>query len=131
VRGLSSLRVAALIAVAIGGMTSFALLLRAGQHTPSFLLFVMTCWVLAPFAALALAVTLSDRWPHAVRTTVYCMAIIVTLGALAIYADDARGHRRPQAAFVFVMVPPVSVVCLATALGIAALIGRTSRTSNP
>jgi hypothetical protein len=123
------LRVAACFTLAIGAAGSLALLLRAGQHTPGFLLLVMAGWVLAPFSALALAVTLSNRWSRAVRVTLYSMAIVVTFGALAVYADDARGHRRPQAGFVFVMVPPASVLCLAAALAIAGLANRTSRAS--
>src|SRR5438552_5993754 len=108
VRGAGALRSAALAAVVVGAVGSMTLLLRAGQHTPPFLLFVMASWVLAPFAALGIALMSSNRWSRAMRATLYCAAIVVTLGSLAIYGDDARGHRRPQAGFVYVMVPPMS-----------------------
>ena len=74
-------RRAAQIAIAIGAAGSLAFLVRAGERTPPFLLFVMASWVLAPFVMLAIAVSVSQRWPRLVRTTLYTAAISVTDGA--------------------------------------------------
>ena len=50
--------------------------------------------------------------------------LVIALGSLAIYADDARGHRRPQAAFVYVAVPPASWLLLGVVVPIAAVMAR-------
>ena len=52
------------------------------------------------------------------------MMLVVTLGSLAIYGDDALGHRRAQAAFVYVVVPPASWLLISMVVPIAALISR-------
>ncbi len=125
---LGRLRAAALIAVVVGAAGSVGLLLRAGQRAPRLLLILMAIWVLSPFIALVLANVVSKRWSSLTRATLYGVMLAVTLGSLAIYGDDAMGHRRAQAAFVFVLVPPVSWLLIAIAVPIAAFIsGRLSR----
>lgn len=125
VRGpLGRLRGAALIAALVGGVGSFGLMLRAGQRSPRLLLVLFTFWVLAPFAALVLAHVLSKRWSVLTRATLYIVMLIITLGSLIIYVDDAFGHRRPQAAFVYVAVPPASWLLMAIVVPLAALISR-------
>ena len=125
---LGRLRAAAMIAVVVGAAGSVGLLLRAGQRTPRFLLVLMAIWVLSPFIALVLANVVSKRWSSLTRATLYGVMFAVALGSLAIYGDDAMGHRRPQAAFVFVLVPPASCLLIAIAVPIAAFIsGRLSR----
>ena len=127
---LGRLRSAALIAVAVGAAGSAGLLLRQGQRTPRLVLVLMAIWVLSPFIALALANVVSKRWSIPTRATLYGVTLAVTLGSLAVYGDDATGHRRPQAAFVFVLVPPVSWLLTIVAVSIAALYsGRVSRRS--
>ena len=124
---LGQLRAAALIAVLAGAVGSLGLLLRAGQRSPRFLLALFVIWVLAPFVALAWATAVSKRWSVHTRATLYSVMLVATLGSLAVYGDDALGHRRPQAAFVYVLVPPVSCLLAAIALAVAALIsGRRS-----
>ena len=54
----------------------------------------------------------------------YVVMLVIALGSLAIYADDARGHRRPQAAFVYVAVPPASWLLLGVVVPIAAVMAR-------
>ncbi|MDQ6828902.1 MAG: hypothetical protein M3081_08555 [Gemmatimonadota bacterium] len=127
-RFLGRLRDAALIAAYAGAAGSLALMLVAGQHPPTFLLVIFAFWVAAPFALFMLADIASKRWSLRTRATLYVAMLVVTLGSLAVYADDARGHRRPQAAFVYVAVPPASVLLGAIAVAIAALIsGNRSR----
>jgi hypothetical protein len=84
----------------------------------------MLLWVLAPFVGLVLAEVVSKRWPVPVRTTLYCLSLVVTLGSLAIYANDALRPRKAQAAFVFVAVPLVLWIVIAVAVPIAALVSR-------
>ena len=121
---LGLLRPAALIAVVAGAAGSLVLLLRAGQRTPRFLLFLLAIWVLSPFKALAVAHRISKGWPVPTRATLYSLIVVVALASLAIYGDDAFGHRMPQAGFVYVVVPLVSWL-LMVIVTIAALVSGT------
>ena len=70
----------------------------------------------------------SRRWSPLTRGTLYAMMLIVTFGTLGIYSEDALWPRKAQAAFVYVLAPPMS--CLLTAVVIAAaafLSGKRSR----
>jgi hypothetical protein len=122
------LRRAALIAVLVGAVGSVGFLLRAGQRTPRFLLVIMVLWVLAPFMALIFAGVISKRWTILARApapaTLYSLMLVLTLGSLAIYVDDALRPRQAQAAFVFVIVPIASWLTMAVAIPIAALLSR-------
>ena len=118
------MRAAALIAVLAGAVGSVGLLLRSGQDSPRLLLVLFVIWVLSPFVALVAASVVSKRWSVLTRATLYSVMLLVALGSLAIYGDDALGHRRPQAAFVYVAVPPVSWLLIAIVVAIAALISR-------
>jgi len=129
---LGFLRVAALIVAVAGAAGSLGLMLRAGQRTPRFLLVVFVVWVLSPFVALVWAHRVSRRWPVLTRAALYSVMLVVALGSLAIYGDDALGHRRPQAAFVYVAVPPASWLLIAIVIPIAALTSRRrSRARHP
>ena len=128
--GFIGLRVAALIGVTAGAVGSVGLLLRAGQRTPGLLLFILAIWVLSPFMALTLAHGLSKRWAVLTRTTLYSVMLVVTLGSLAIYGDDALEHRSAQAGFVYVMVPPASWLLIATVVPIAAFISSRRSTAS-
>ena len=126
-RWLDRLRIAALVVALVGTVGSVGLFLRASQRTPRLLLVIMAIWVFSPFVALVWANVVSKRWSALTRTTLYCVMLVITLASLAIYADDALGHRRPQAAFVYVMVPPVSWLLIAVVVPLAAFIsGRQS-----
>ena len=123
------MRAAALTALAVGAGGSVALMLRAGQRSPGLLIVLFLGWVLSPFVLLVLADAASKRWSAFTRAALYGVMLVVAAGSLAIYADDARGHRRPQAAFVYVAVPPASWLLLATVVPIAAVMSR--RSSRP
>ena len=125
---LGRLRAAALIAVLVGAGGSVGLMLRAGHRSPRLLLVLFAIWVLSPFMALVLANVVLKRWSVLTRATLYSVTLVLTLGSLAIYGDDALRHRRAQAAFVFVVVPLVSWLLIAIVVPIAAFIsGRLSR----
>lgn len=102
-----------LIAGAVG---SLMLMLYAGRSNTHILITIgFVFWVLAPFALLALT---ERRAGNATLTW------IVVLGSLAIYAYRAAVPPRSTGAFLFVIVPPVSVVLVIVALGIVSLRAR-------
>jgi uncharacterized membrane protein YsdA (DUF1294 family) len=121
------LRQAALVAVGLGVIGSLGLLFHASRHTPTFLRVIFVFWTLSPFAALLAANATSARWRAPTRTVLYLMMIGISVGSLAIYGDDARAHRRPQAAFVYVLVPPVSWALTTVALTAAEVTARRQR----
>ena len=119
------MRATARIAVEIGALGSVALMLYAARTNRHLLITVLfTIWVLAPFVALALAGRMSASWSPVSRATLHALTLIVTVGSLVIYGYRAVSPPRSTGAFVFVIVPPVSVVLLLIALAVAALISR-------
>ncbi len=119
------MRAAARIAVVVGALGSVTLMLYAGRSNRHYLVTVLfIIWVLAPFVALALARRMSEAWSAVTRTTLYAVTLIVTALSLAIYGYRAVFPPRSTGAFVFVIVPPLSVLLLLFALAIAALLSR-------
>ena len=126
---LGLLRIAAVLILVVGFTGSLVFMFRAGQHTPRLLLILFTIWVLAPFVALFWANTVSKRWSAVTRATLHCVMLIVSLGSLAIYGEwiDVRPAGSANA-FLFVIVPPVSLIFIAIVVPITAFIsGRLSR----
>jgi len=123
------LRAVALSVLLIGATGSLVIMLREGQDTPRFLLILFTIWVLSPFAALFWANMVSKHWSVVVRAALYCVMLIVALGSLAIYSEliDVRPARSANA-FLFVAVPPLSLLFVAIIIPMAAFLsGRLSR----
>ena len=116
---LAGLRSAALVAVLFGSIGSVGLLRHAQQRTPPMLVVLFVIWVVAPFVLLAVANWLSRRWSKQAGLTLYIVTLIVTVASLAIYVDDNIAHRTAKAAFVWVAVPPASVLVSVIAVGIA------------
>ena len=121
---LAGLRSVTLIVLAFGAMTSIGLLRRAQQHPPLIVVVGFLVWVAAPFALLAMANILSTRWPRTVRVTLFVVTLLVTAASLAIYFDDNIAHRTAKPAFVYVAVPPASVIVSAIVLAIVAFIAK-------
>ena len=121
---LARLRVTAVISMVVGIAGAIGLFLRAGQRTPRLLLIGMAIWMLSPFVVLGWANLISKGWSAVVRTTLYCLMVAVPLCSLLVYGDDALGHRRAKAAFVYVIVPPAGWLLIAVALSIATFISR-------
>jgi hypothetical protein len=126
---LGLLHAAALIAVTAGAVGSVGLLLRAGQRNNSRLLLVLfTIWVLSPFVVLASADVVSKRWSAITRGALYSLMLVLPLASVAIYATGAFKPAKSGAVFLFVAVPPVSWVLIASGVSIAAFLsGRLSR----
>jgi hypothetical protein len=104
-------------------------MLYAGRRNPSHLLiFLFVIWVLSPFVLLGLANIISQRWSSLTRGTLYGVTLVLSLSSLAIYAHRALGPPRPQAAFIFIVVPPASWLLIAIVVSLAGLIsGRLTR----
>lgn len=125
---LGFLSAAAQIAVATGAVGSIGLMLYAGRSAPRFLVVLFAIWVLSPFIALAVAHAVSKRWPVLTRAALYSVMLVVALGSLIAYGADAFRPPRPQGAFVFVVVAPVSWLLSALVIAVAAWIsGRRSK----
>ncbi len=124
---LAGLRSVTLIVLAFGAMTSIGLLRRAQQHPPLIVVVGFLVWVAAPFALLAMANILSARWPRTVRVTLFVVTLLVTAASIAIYFDDNIAHRTAKPAFVYVAVPPASVIVSAIVVAIAAVTTRSRR----
>ena len=121
---LRLLRAAALFAVLAGATGSLGFLLYAGRRTPRFLLVIFVFWVLAPFIALAWAHVVSRRWSVITRAALYTVMLLLPLGSLIVYGTDAVRSRSRPAAFVYVLVPPLSCLLMAIVVPTAALISR-------
>ena len=122
---LGPLRAVAMIAAVAGAAGSVGLTLHVGRHNASRIppvLFVI--WVLSPFVALIFSSAVSKRWSVLTRATLYSVALVLTLGSLAIYEDVPLGPARPKPAFAFLVVPLASWLLIAVALPVAALISR-------
>jgi hypothetical protein len=124
---MSTLRVAARVAVLIGAVGSVGLTLYAGRQNPSNLLLVaFAIWVLSPFVLIILIDSASTRWPSLFSPVLNGATLAVTLISLAAYAVRVLRPPKAQAAFVFVVVPPVCWCVIAGALAGAALFRRRS-----
>ena len=117
------LRVAAQIAVPLGAVGSIALFLRQAQRTPLLVVIGFIAWMLSPFVVLAWCHVASARWSMHTRATLYVVALLVSLGSVAAYAQVVDVAPRGSAnAFRFVVMAPASWLVIAIAVPIAALI---------
>jgi hypothetical protein len=121
---LGVLRASAMVAVVAGAAGSVGFMLRAGRRTPRLLLILFVIWVLSPFVALAWAGVVSKRWSIPTRVTLYCVAILLTLGSLAMYGGLVSPPPGSARAFVFVAVPPISWFLMAIAVPMTAFLSR-------
>ena len=119
------LRGVSIIALVVGATGSLIFMFRAGQQTPGLLLVLFTLWVLAPFAALFWATIVSKRWSVATRWTLYCMTLIISPSSLVVYSEwlDLKPAGSANA-FLWVIVPPISLVFSTIVVLITALISR-------
>jgi hypothetical protein len=124
-RKISALRMAALLAVAVGAVTSVALLLRSGSRNSSLILLVIVFagWVLVPFAVLGWANLISTRWSRATRVTLQYVTLGVALLSITCYSGLVPKPEGSPNVFLFVAVPPVSLL-IALIVPIAAIIAR-------
>ena len=104
-------RLAATAALVIGAIGSLALMARMGWRQPSALVIVLfVIWDAAPFVLLGLAVRAARGWNMRVRAAVYAVSIAVSIASFGAYLVDTIGPPHPQAAFMYVIVPPIAVI---------------------
>jgi hypothetical protein len=121
----SRLRGAALIVASVGALGSVALMIRAGERTPRFLLVLFIAWVLAPFVVLLSANVVSMRWSAATSVTLFFITFVIALASLAIYGEliDVRPPGGANA-FPYVVVPPASMLLIAIVVPVVEIIAR-------
>jgi hypothetical protein len=105
---------------------SVALQLYAGRRSPEHLVVIcIAAWVLAPFVALVRLNSLSKQWHAFPRRALHGVMLLVSVASLAVYGTAVvRPLASKPPAFVFVAVPPVSLIFAAVALATSWLIGR-------
>lgn len=112
------------MALGSGAVGSIALELHAGSRAPGFLLVLFAFWVVSPFAALAWGERLSQSWSEHARAALYGVMLTIAIGTLAVYSYIAFGPPRPQTAFAFVVVPPVSWILTVVLVPLGAFLAR-------
>ena len=117
------LRTMARAAVVAGAAGSVGLMIVAA-HPPIFLRVIFVAWVLSPFVMLAMADRIWGRWPDSTRTVLHVLAIIIAAGSLVIYGIRVWRPPASTPAFVFVMVPPLSWLLIATVVSFVAFTSR-------
>jgi hypothetical protein len=122
---LRLIRTIALVLAIIGALGSVALMVRAGQRTPRFLLVLFVGWVLMPFVVLLWANIVSTHWSAATRIALLGVTLVIALGSVAIYGELV--DIRPQGAanaFPWVITPPAAMLLIAVTVPAVALIAR-------
>jgi hypothetical protein len=108
-------------AVLAGALGSAAITLRAGRSAPRLLLIAIAIWVLAPFVAVLLVDAVSKRWSAASQSALHAVMVLLALVSLVVYgAELVRPHTPP--AFMFVLVPPASLLLMAFVFAAAAVV---------
>jgi hypothetical protein len=120
-------RAFALAALAAGTVGSIALMLRTSPNMPPLNVVLIGLWVISPFVLLALCDALANRWPLLHRPTIHVLALVLVVVALSVYQSVAFGPPRPKPAALYVLIPPISWLVIATGLGMAALVSRKRR----
>jgi hypothetical protein len=118
------LRTGSLIALIVGAIGSIGLWVHAAQHPPPLIIVLFVVWVLSPFVILGVGHVVAKRWAPNTQAALYWVTLLISVASLVIYADDAVAHRTSHPAFVYVAVPPASLLVSAIALGIGALTAR-------
>jgi hypothetical protein len=117
------MRTFALIAVMLGALGSFGLMLRVGHYQLSVLMLLFTIWDLSPFLALILIDRLSKHWAVFHRMALYVLMLVVAMGSVTIYGSVVL--RAPaQPAFAFLVVPLGSWILLILVVLIGHVVSR-------
>ncbi len=106
----------------LGACGSLGLTLWVGRNSPRALLVMFLMWVVSPFAALLAAGRSSRPWATCAGATVRALVLPITLASLAAYTIATMRWTRPTPAFL--MVPLVSWLLIAAAIGSAAWTAR-------
>jgi hypothetical protein len=82
---------------------------------------LFACWVLSPFAALALAGAVLKRWMTPTGTALYSVMAVLSVVSLLVYGEVALGPPRPRTAFAFLALPAASWLAIAIVLPLVAM----------
>src|SRR5215471_8602395 len=116
----STIRSAGLAALAVGALGALVLMFRAGgPNRPAVLVPLFAVWDVSPYVLLWLLDRLSARWARTPRVALYGAMIATTIGSIGFYLYDAIHPRTAQAAFAYVIVPPVCWLFAGAVLGVA------------
>ena len=121
---MTALRAVARLAVVVGAIGAVALMLYVGRRNQHYWLLVMfVVWDAAPFLALGFADLHATRWSAATRATLYIVTLVVTVVSLGSYVDVVV-RPRPQPAAMFLIMPVVSWLLMATAVPMTVYLSR-------
>jgi hypothetical protein len=108
---------AAITAMIVSAIGSLALMLRMARNQQSIVLVVVfILWDSAPFVLLGLAQWFAATWDRRKQVALHAVSIAVSIGSFAAYLLDTLGPPHPQAAFIYVIVPPVLVAAASIVL---------------
>jgi len=109
---------AARAVTAMGAVASVALQLYAGRQSPERLVvWLVAGWVLAPFVVLMLLSVRAARWPSATQRALHYVMALTGVISPSIYALAlVRPVASRPPAFLFVAVPPTSLLVAALVL---------------
>ncbi len=103
----------ALVAALIGAVGSVASELWVGWGNRSVVLIGMfTLWVLSPFAGFGWMARKADRATAWIGGVLHGVIIVLSLGALALYASVALGPRPAKPALPFLVMPLALWICV-------------------
>ncbi|MFL6446203.1 MAG: hypothetical protein ACJ746_00645 [Bryobacteraceae bacterium] len=110
----------ATIGLAIGAVTSIALMLHAGRHQRSIVLILLfSAWVVSPFLGLLCADLISKRWLPSARIMLNALTLAVVFICPGIYAAVAFGYTTLKMGFVFLVVPFACWILIALLVAVA------------
>ena len=119
-----ALRALARCAVVVGAIGAVALMLYIGRRNQHYWLLVMfIVWDAAPFLALGFLDFYAARWSAATRAMLYIVTLIVTVVSLGAYVDVVV-RPRPQPAALFLIMPVVAWLLMASALPMTEFLSR-------
>jgi len=97
-----------------------------GRRSPQRLVLLLIAgWVLSPFAVLVFLNLLAKRWSALTQKALHCVMLFVSVASLANYSIAVvRPLASKPPAFLFVAVPPVSLLLAAITLATAWLMSR-------
>ena len=111
--------------VVVGAICAVALTTYAGMRvgSPLILRLLFAVWVFSPFAGLLTVYAISASWRPSMRVALHTVTLVTAAGSSLAYAYFALAMARPATA-AFVLIPPVSWLFVAVALGTVAFSAR-------
>lgn len=115
----------AVIGLAIGAVSSLALMLHASRHQRSIVLILLfAVWVVSPFIGLLSAHLRSKQWLPSARRMLRALTVAVVFICPGIYADVAFGYTTLKMGFVFLVIPLACWMLIGLLVCIAWLLSR-------